>query len=351
MAKSGGVHFEQESRRCARHAKSSAQANQAKRKQKVTTVIDLVEDEMSQDEIDTKAASAIRELFPKIPERDVQQIVSRAFTKGQAKVGTAKDQPFIRRVHLAVGAHIRHMYTDYDRLLKEHKHGWLDARAMVQPVTLDKIIEWRDEKDEPDAVEDILREVIVIPDDEDEDNEFNLVNDRQNSMEVISNQELADTVHVQPVDYGALNERSRFDRPVSPEDDWAASVKFIRRISTPLGKARQRQEQFDRQQAQRNRIWHEAVSRRRDTTHTERVMATHRMDRSLDRRLALSNHAYPQPSTSDAQADESRLGLIEHRPVYANGDIEQPSVGSSDRRWDSAVDHVSKIVWVLKVTL
>ncbi|KAL8801442.1 MAG: hypothetical protein Q9182_004459 [Xanthomendoza sp. 2 TL-2023] len=239
--------------------------------------------------------------------------------EGKATVGTAKDQPFIRRVHLAVGAHIRHVYTDYDSLLKS-KRPWIDARAMVQPHTLDKILEWRDEKDEPDAVEDILREVIVIPDDDDEESEDEMINDRETSVEIISSHEFADTLHVQPLDYGALDERARFERPVSPEDDWAPSVKFIRRISTPPGKTQARhQERADRQQAHRARIWQEAVSRRRDTAYT-----THDLYRLREEGPVPSNYAYSHPASSAYQAHGTQSRLTERRPMYANGSIEQP---------------------------
>lgn len=82
LAKSGNVDFEEEpGRRSTRYTKPSLQVNQAKRKHKVSTTIDLVEDEMSQKELDAQATSAIRELFPRIPEKDVQQIVARAFRK------------------------------------------------------------------------------------------------------------------------------------------------------------------------------------------------------------------------------------------------------------------------------
>ncbi|KAL8820927.1 MAG: hypothetical protein Q9223_000944 [Gallowayella weberi] len=320
LGKSSNVHLEQEPRqRFPRHAKACAQGKRFR----INSTIDLVEDEMSQNELNFQAASTIRELFPKIPDKDVQLIVARAFKKGKATVGTAKDQPFIRRVHLAVGAHIRHVYTDYDSLLKS-KRPWIDARAMVQPHTLDKILEWRDEKDEPDAVEDILREVIVIPDDDDEESQDEMINDRQNSVEVISSHEFADTIHVQPLDYGALDERARFERPVSPEDDWAPSVKFIRRISTPPGEIQARhQERADRQQAHRVRIWQEAVSRRRDTAYT-----THDPYRLREKGPASSNYTYSQPASSAYQAHGTPHGtqsrLTERRPVYANGSTEQP---------------------------
>ena len=82
LARSGYVHFGPDfDRRSTRRMRSSAQADQATRKHQVSATIDLVEAEMSQKELDAQASSAIRELFPKIPEEDVQQIVARAFRK------------------------------------------------------------------------------------------------------------------------------------------------------------------------------------------------------------------------------------------------------------------------------
>ncbi|KAL9008042.1 MAG: hypothetical protein Q9173_006794 [Seirophora scorigena] len=236
-----------------------------------------VGNDMDQSEIDARAAFAIRDLFPKIPEEDVQLIIAQAFQKGTNKVGTAFDQPHIRRVHLAVGAYIRHSYTDYDKLLKTH--GYLEARHMVEPFTLDKIIEWRDEKDDPDAVEDILREVIVISDDEDEDlSEEGHFGDRDSSVEIAPSREISNEVHIRPIDYGTLDGMSRLERPVSPEDDWAASVKFIRRLSTPPAGSRQQQDRIARHHAQRHQKWQEAItrSRRKDMANTgQSRMAEH----------------------------------------------------------------------------
>ncbi|KAL8670741.1 MAG: hypothetical protein Q9168_004734 [Polycauliona sp. 1 TL-2023] len=331
LPRSAKTDFEQESgRRSTRHTNSKLKASRARRKHGISTTIDLVEVEMSQKEIDAQATSAIRELFPRIPDEDVQQIITRAFTKGTAKVGTATDQPFIRRVHLAVGAHIRHMYTDYDSLLKVDKHNWLTARAMVQPITLDKIIEWRDEKDEPDAVEDILREVIVIPDDEEDESEDERDSARQNSVEVVSSRECADNVQVQPFDDGASDEETRRNRLMSPEDDWAPGVRFIRRISTPPAERRRHQDRVDRQHAHRTRVWQEAVSRRKNTAHTGHGFATPSMYQPHSQRLAPPNSAYSQPAFMDPSEYESRAVRTDSRSLYANADVEQPAVGPYD---------------------
>ncbi|KAL8701691.1 MAG: hypothetical protein Q9224_000384 [Gallowayella concinna] len=207
---------------------------------------------------------------------------------------------------------------------------------MVQPHTLDKILEWRDEKDEPDAVEDILREVIVIPDDDDEETQNEMIDDRHSSPEVISSHEFVDTVHVQPLDYGALDERARVERSVSPEDDWAPSVKFIRRISTPPPKIQARhQERADRQQAHRTRIWQEAVSRRRDTAYTR-----HDSYRLGEGKLVSSEYTYSQPASSAYQAHGPQSRLTEHRPMYSNGNTEQPLI---PKRHDGAFSQDRKV--------
>lgn len=151
---------------------------------------------------------------------------------------------------------------------------------MVEPSTLDKIIEWRDEKDDPDAVEDILREVIVISDDEDEISEDGQFGDRDSSVEIATSREISNEVHVEPVDYGTLDRRSRLERPVSPEDDWAPSVRFIRRLSTPPAGSRQQQDRIARHHAQRFQKWQDAISRhrRKDMANTEQSRMANPME-------------------------------------------------------------------------
>ncbi|KAL9016969.1 MAG: hypothetical protein Q9185_005708 [Variospora sp. 1 TL-2023] len=214
----------------------------------------------------------------KVVIEEITEKKKKLHTTGTNKVGTAFDQPHIRRVHLAVGAYIRHTYTEYDRLLKTH--GYFEARHMVEPSTLDKIIEWRDEKDDPDAVEDILREVIVISDDEDEISEDGHFGDRDSSVEIATSREISNEVHVEPVDYGTLDGRSRLERPVSPEDDWAPSVRFIRRLSTPPAESRQQQDRIARHHAQRFQKWQDAISRhrRKDMANTEQSRMANPME-------------------------------------------------------------------------
>ena len=124
--------------------------------------------------INTEARDAIKDLFPNIPDNDVHQIIKTAFQKGQKKVGTATELPLVRRAQLSVVAHVRHIYTKYDSLLRRVQ--WNEARSMVEGPTLRKLVEWRGDDDSgKEALEDVLREVIVISDDEDSEEEANEV--------------------------------------------------------------------------------------------------------------------------------------------------------------------------------
>ncbi|KAL8938871.1 MAG: hypothetical protein Q9211_003007 [Gyalolechia sp. 1 TL-2023] len=340
MAKSGNVHYDEEQLHLpTRRSRRSAQQAHTKGKQNSKPRAASAGMDMDQSEIDARASFAIKDLFPKIPNQDVQHIVAQAFQKGKSRVGTAVDQPFIRRVHLAVGAYIRHTYTDYDKLLKSH--SYLDARAIVQPYTLDKIIEWRDEKDEPDAVEDILREVIIISDDDEEEvSHDDVASDRESSIEVISSHEIANKVQGRSLDYSTLDERFRLERPPSSEDAWAPSVKFIRRLSTPPSEtARRRQAWADRQQAQRNRVWQEAISRRRNRNQAvpdKNTKSAERPYTQLEAVMPLQRYAQPMDATRIEQ--QSWPGLTETRDIYADHGVDQSSVVVTERRWDHEAD-------------
>ncbi|EME48774.1 hypothetical protein DOTSEDRAFT_49180 [Dothistroma septosporum NZE10] len=119
-----------------------------------------------QQETDDQVRAAIKELFPRIPEADLQAILKHAWEEGTGRVGNNADLTLPRRVQLATIARIRHEYTDYDRLLRAFE--WKDARAEVEPVCLQKLIEWRGETEDNDdnELEEIVRETIVIDDDD-----------------------------------------------------------------------------------------------------------------------------------------------------------------------------------------
>ena len=88
--------------------------------------------------------------------------------QGTTTVGNAADLSLSRQVQLATIARIRHTYTDYDKLLKIV--SWKEARQIVEPFSLTKLIEWRGENDnDTEGFEEILRETIVIDDDDELD--------------------------------------------------------------------------------------------------------------------------------------------------------------------------------------
>ncbi|CEJ59078.1 hypothetical protein PMG11_07713 [Penicillium brasilianum] len=158
--------------------------------------------EVDQITINTEARDAIRDLFPNIPDNDLNQIIKTAFQKGQRKVGTASELPLARRAQLAVVAHIRHLYTDYDRLLKQK--SFHEARSEVEQVTLSKVIAWRgDDENGQTALEDVFREVIVISDDDDSETEEEegLVSSdtRDRSIEILSRNARTHEIQTQPI--------------------------------------------------------------------------------------------------------------------------------------------------------
>lgn len=128
-------------------------------------------DQPSQRESDEQVRAAIKELFPRIPEDDLKAILKHAWEEGSKRVGLNATLDLPRRVQLATIARIRHMYTDYDRLLKAFE--WKHARAEVEPTCLAKLIEWRGEHEAEDdnELEEVVRETIVIDDDEDDDSD------------------------------------------------------------------------------------------------------------------------------------------------------------------------------------
>ncbi|SPQ26155.1 7f7a0d29-a8fb-4c4e-a63c-6fb4ae5e3291 [Thermothielavioides terrestris] len=62
---------------------------------------------------------AILKLFPRIPKAELPQILKHSLKKHSRRVGRANAVALQDRVKLAVRAHIRHMHTDYDMLLKQ----------------------------------------------------------------------------------------------------------------------------------------------------------------------------------------------------------------------------------------
>jgi len=172
-------------------------------------------------------------------------------------------------VQLAVVAHIRHIYTNYDKLLR--KGDYVLARAQVEQPTLDKLLTWRrDDDDDPNAMEGILREVIVIPDDDEEDESNNhypaggIQYGREDSVEVVTDHAIADEVQTRPVDYGMMDIHADPNRPYSPDMDTGKTFRHVRREQLPYQQQiLHGQQRVDRIEVYRHRVWEEALHRRR----------------------------------------------------------------------------------------
>ncbi|RDW76217.1 DUF2293 domain-containing protein [Aspergillus mulundensis] len=206
----------------------------------------------SQITINTEARDVLRDLFPNIPDNDLNQIIKTAFQKGQRKVGTAVELPLARRAQLAVVAHIRHIYTNYDRLLKST--SFHEARATVEQPTLAKLVEWRgDDENGKTVLEDVFREVIVISDDEDSDIEAEPqhILGRDTSVEIISSNPVVEELQMRRDSH---SNRALRDAPVETSEDEAAPG--FRFIPEPSKKAK-----IDRRGFSRYQAWDRAINR------------------------------------------------------------------------------------------
>lgn len=69
--------------------------------------------------IEDNFEEALLGLFPKMPKTEVPQVLKHALKKHSRRVGRTSRVCLQDRVKLAVHAHIRHVHTDYDQLLKQ----------------------------------------------------------------------------------------------------------------------------------------------------------------------------------------------------------------------------------------
>ena len=137
-------------------------------RKRLPALFGVKENTLSQESLDNKARDALKDLFPKMPEEDQTEIIARAFEQGTNKVGTAEELPLPRRVQLAVVAHIRHNYTNYDTLLRLGTRE--EAREQVEKDCLDLLIDWRGDDETGElGFEEIFREVIYISSDDEND--------------------------------------------------------------------------------------------------------------------------------------------------------------------------------------
>ncbi|KAL4801231.1 hypothetical protein BDV18DRAFT_149712 [Aspergillus unguis] len=249
-------------------------------------------DSIDQIAINTEARDVLKDLFPNIPDNDLNQIIKTAFQKGQRKVGTAVELPLARRAQLAVVAHIRHIYTDYDRLLKST--SFHEARATVEQPTLAKLVEWRgDDENGKTVLEDVFREVIVISDDDDEsdfEGEVPPPHGRDTSVEIISSNPVVEELHMRPVGHGTRALRGA--QVDTSEDETAPGFRLVRE-SPKKNKVDRRG--FSRYQASRYQAWDRAIDRYRNT--------------------AASGHSRQLPAYPLGQPGQGNIGFGKEAPL------------------------------------
>ncbi|KAG7290196.1 hypothetical protein NEMBOFW57_000194 [Staphylotrichum longicolle] len=86
--------------------------------------------------IEENFEDAIVKLFPKIPKAEIPQIIKHSLKKHSRRVGRTSRVALEDRVKLAVRAHIRHVHTDYDQLLKQGA-----SRSVAREKVWDKLNE------------------------------------------------------------------------------------------------------------------------------------------------------------------------------------------------------------------
>jgi len=123
--------------------------------------------------------------------------------QGATTIGNEGRLPLSRRVQLATGAHIRHVYTEYDKLLR--LMTWADARREVESRCLEKIVEWRGDLEEnDDEVEEILRETIILDDETDEEydsDDGDTAGSSDTSYEIVTHDAGAEEIRTEKVSF------------------------------------------------------------------------------------------------------------------------------------------------------
>ena len=89
-----------------------------------------------------KAKAVLQKRYPLIPASDLVKVLSHAFQKGSGRVGRTSAQGVERKASLAVGAYVRHTYTDYDDLLDRGEVSREQARDLVWKKVEDVKLIW-----------------------------------------------------------------------------------------------------------------------------------------------------------------------------------------------------------------
>ncbi|KJZ75422.1 hypothetical protein HIM_05118 [Hirsutella minnesotensis 3608] len=82
-----------------------------------------------------KFDEAIRRLFPKMPPREVPDVLKQTLKKKSGRVGRTGTLALDDKVRLAVVAHARHRHTDYDKMLSRGTEKWEARKAVADDLT------------------------------------------------------------------------------------------------------------------------------------------------------------------------------------------------------------------------
>ncbi|OAQ99376.1 hypothetical protein LLEC1_04293 [Akanthomyces lecanii] len=99
-------------------------------------------DESTRSTFDT----ALRKRFSEMPAVDREQVLQRALKKRSGRVGRTSKLTMEDKVRLAVAAHVRHMHTDYDRLVRGETSRE-DARRAVYASVRGVLASWESRAD------------------------------------------------------------------------------------------------------------------------------------------------------------------------------------------------------------
>ncbi|KAF1836069.1 hypothetical protein BDW02DRAFT_256565 [Decorospora gaudefroyi] len=93
-----------------------------------------------------KAAAEIDVQFPKMPKAEKEVVLRHGFRKHSGRVGRTSSIPLSQKVLLAVIAHVRHINTNYDALLKDGEKR-TDARKTTRSKIESVMRQWGYNKD------------------------------------------------------------------------------------------------------------------------------------------------------------------------------------------------------------
>lgn len=125
----------------------------------------------------------LQDLFPRIPWAALERVLDACIDKGFFYNLSEAKRWNARRFTSIVVAHVRHNYSNYDRLLREDRLERYDARQKSAPQVWKVLRDWCPWNESNDVLERCFRATLVRPDDRgpdwdpmdiDEDSDYDL---------------------------------------------------------------------------------------------------------------------------------------------------------------------------------